>query len=229
MIYTVYKITNNLNGMIYIGVHKTNNINDGYMGSGTYLKRAIRKYGLENFSKEILAVFDNPIEMFQMEKMLVNEEFVSNTNTYNTKLGGSGGWDHISKEQNRRNILRLNERMKTDSLYKDVYRKAGRAGGAKIKERLKTDIYYQDMCRKAGLALVAKNHEKYPNGTFFEKSHTEETKAKIGKANAISQSGSGNSQYGTRWIYSLTEKTSKKIQKDQPLPDGWLEGRKIKF
>lgn len=167
--------------MIYIGVHKTNNINDGYMGSGTYLKRAIRKYGLENFSKEILAVFDNPIEMFQMEKMLVNEEFVSNTNTYNTKLGGSGGWDHISKEQNRRNILRLNERMKTDSLYKDVYRKAGRAGGAKIKERLKTDIYYQDMCRKAGLALVAKNHEKYPNGTFLKNPTQKKLRLKLVK------------------------------------------------
>ena len=43
------------------------------------------------------------------------------------------------------------------------------------------------------------------------------------------QQGSKNSQYGTRWIHSLKEQRSKRIDKSDVLPDGWLEGRKIKF
>lgn len=91
MNYIVYKTTNKVNGKIYIGVHKTTNINDGYLGSGVFLKQAIEKYGRENFDREILHNCDTYEEVLQIESDIVDEKFVSRNDTYNIALGGGFG------------------------------------------------------------------------------------------------------------------------------------------
>lgn len=82
----VYKITNKLNGKKYIGVHSTDNLNDGYMGSGASIVAAIKKHGIENFKKEILVDYDTAEVAYRLEKMLVNEDFVKRRDTYNLSL-----------------------------------------------------------------------------------------------------------------------------------------------
>lgn len=91
MYYIIYKTTNLLNNMFYIGSHQTKNLNDGYLGSGKHLRRAIKKYGKENFNFEILYVLPTKEEMFKVEREIVNESFVKDPLTYNLKIGGSGG------------------------------------------------------------------------------------------------------------------------------------------
>lgn len=83
-----YKITNNINGHFYYGVHNTDNLDDGYMGSGKRLHFAYKKYGMENFTKEILKFFDSSAEAFEYEAEVVNETLVSDPNCYNCINGG---------------------------------------------------------------------------------------------------------------------------------------------
>ena len=105
MFYTIYKITNLINNKYYIGKHQTKNLDDDYMGSGKVLKYAIKKYGIENFKKEILHIFDNEVEMNAKEKELV----VVSESTYNLNEGGKGGFSYI----NRNNLkLPLSENSK---------------------------------------------------------------------------------------------------------------------
>lgn len=92
MKYFIYKITNLINGKFYIGVHKTINWDDGYMGSGFYIQRAIKKYGVENFKKEVLCSCNSEKEMYNLEKLIVNEKLVRSKKCYNLKMGGRGGW-----------------------------------------------------------------------------------------------------------------------------------------
>jgi group I intron endonuclease len=89
--YIVYKTTNLINNMYYVGCHQTNNLHDGYIGSGKYLKRAIKKYGIKNFKFEILYLLSSKDEMFKTEKKIVNESLVKDPMSYNLKIGGSGG------------------------------------------------------------------------------------------------------------------------------------------
>jgi hypothetical protein len=201
--YTVYKVTNLINGKFYIGTHKTKDQNDEYMGSGTYLKRSQEKHGMNNFKKEILFVYDNPEQMFNKEAELVNEDFLAEENTYNLKLGGFGGWDHL-RGSNGNNIKN--------------HRKIGNYGFKITRGKInKKNI-------SEGLFRYFKNN----SGNFTNKKHSDETKKKLSEKAKL-RTGVKNSQYGVRWIYSLEEKRSTRIKNDEPLPINWLEGRKIKF
>ena len=70
--YGIYKITNLVNGKMYIGRHKTDNVDDGYMGSGILIRRAVAKYGVENFRKEWLMFCEDEEEMDYMERVFVD-------------------------------------------------------------------------------------------------------------------------------------------------------------
>ena len=97
MFYYLYQIKNKINGKIYIGVHKTSNIDDGYMGSGKVIAAAIQKHGIKNFEKTILENFKSSEEMFNREKEIVTEEFLSRNDVYNLRRGGTGGFDYLNK------------------------------------------------------------------------------------------------------------------------------------
>jgi len=88
MYYIVYKTTNLINGKEYIGIHQTDNVEDGYLGSGLAMKRAIKKHGRENFKREVLDFCSSYDELLSKEKLLVNETWVNNKNNYNLKTGG---------------------------------------------------------------------------------------------------------------------------------------------
>ena len=219
--YTVYKVTNKINSKVYIGTHKTNDLNDNYMGSGKYLKYSQTKHGMENFEKEILHVFDNSKEMFAKEHELVNEEFIAETNTYNLKIGGCGGWEY-------------NNTPKGQTLREQSYATWQQAGVAAHMLKYEHDEEYR-LGRQSHLKDISEKGRRQsqlnnPNGTFHGKTHTDETKHKMSeKAKERLKNPTNNSQYGSMWIYSLEEQRSIKIKKDDVIPEGWCKGRKMKF
>jgi group I intron endonuclease len=132
MVYTIYKITNQINGKIYIGKHQTENPYDGYYGSGKLIKNAIKKYGKENFKKEILFVFETEIEMNSKEKELITEEFVSRKDTYNTGVGGEGGPHFKGKKFTPEARERMNNAMKGRPLTEEHKKKLSLSQKGKV-------------------------------------------------------------------------------------------------
>ena len=85
----VYITTNLINGKKYLGKH--NGKHEGYLGSGTILKTAIKKYGKENFKREIIKECLSDKEAYELEKELSKKwNIVSDSNWYNMKIGGEG-------------------------------------------------------------------------------------------------------------------------------------------
>ena len=93
----IYKLTNKINGKIYIGKHSTDNPYDKYMGSGILIKKAILDYGIDNFTKEIIC-FCNKEELDEKEIEYI-KLYKSSENGYNITKGGKGMLGFKLKEE----------------------------------------------------------------------------------------------------------------------------------
>lgn len=103
MLYTVYKTHNLINGKEYIGFHSINNehdilvtesengsiFKDGYMGSGKLIKKALEKYKPHNMKQELLFITSDKSEAENIEKSLVNSEWIASDDNYNLSIGGN--------------------------------------------------------------------------------------------------------------------------------------------
>jgi group I intron endonuclease len=87
----IYEVTNLVNGKTYVGQHITNDLEDGYLGSGKALKAAIKKYGRDNFKKEILIFANGPVSLNFIERCLVPLWWAELPTNYNLVEGGGNG------------------------------------------------------------------------------------------------------------------------------------------
>lgn len=187
-------------------MHSTTNLNDGYIGSGTNLRFAIRKYGPNNFKFEILEWCINREELIKREKEIINENFLNDPNCYNLKPGGTGGFNNPTHQYN-----------------------CSKAAGIKHREMLECDENYR---KKISISRTETNKKNHSNGrlksiqqiySWVGKKHKEETKKKISEKNSLNHSGQKNSQFGTKWI--TNGKQNKKIKSSDLLPQDWTYGR----
>ena len=207
MFYTVYKTTNLINGKIYVGLHVTSNLEDDYLGSGSQLKSAVKKYGKENFKREYIKICNSPEEMYELEADIVNEDFVKRSDTYNMKTGGTGSWYHVNSNPEQK-------------------RKTSSIGGVKTSNRDTNpfkDPEWQKNFNSMNNPEIVKAigiKANSPDAIAKKKATWKETGR--GKGNK-------NSQFGTCWV-THSELGNKKISKDDLdkfLTLGYTKGRKI--
>ena len=215
--YLIYKITNQINSNIYIGLHRTDNINDGYMGSGDKIWAAYNKHGVENFIKEILFDFDSIEDMINKEREIVNEKFIKRKDTYNIALGGRGGmWvttvgtvSVIDKNGKTFRVPKNDPRLLTHELVGVTKGKHH----AKTKEGKIIMAYYNDPRFKTGELT---KHWCGKSGHKMSK-ETKEKQSNIRKGKSF-----------CKWVCNDITGESKYIKKSSKIPNGFRLGRILK-
>lgn len=215
----IYKTTCNVTGRYYIGMHSTDDLNDGYQGSGKVLWYSIRKHGVENHITEILEFVSSRLDLRDRELQIVNEELLVDSKCMNLKLGGEGGWDYekVGKKGNesQKNLRETNPDWRANK-------------SKAISNKVKSNRKLMDKLR----IRMKERHDKgiHNCATFgmLGKEHSEESKIRMSESHI----GEKNSQFGTCWIHSLVEKRSQKIDKanlEEWIQNDWILGRKIKY
>lgn len=209
-IHFIYKTTNLITGKFYVGMHSTNNLNDGYLGSGKILRYSLKKYGSENHKIERLEFFEDREKLIEKETEIVNESLLKDPLCMNLGLGGQGGI--LNKEHDK---------------------KFHAAGGKKVfqilsqrhSEKLKNDSEYREKYSQARKKVSG--GEKNP---FYQKTHTIETKNLMSKSQKLRlKDSSKNSMFGKCWVFNEQIKENKAIPKtelEKYQRMGWKKGRK---
>lgn len=219
----IYKTTCKVNQKYYFGMHSTDNLDDGYIGSGTRLWHSIKKHGRENFSIEILEFLPDRESLKKRETELINEEQLKDPMCMNLTLGGSGGWDAALKkvQETRCNLTspkfleyKASGRLKANAL------KAANHGNRDVHSKRSKAIWVEHLEKMKTASLVG-----------IKAMATEEISEKRKKAYAMigHQQGEKNSSFGTAWI-KHEQHLSKKIklhELDTYMLQGWSRGRRI--
>jgi group I intron endonuclease len=186
----IYKTTNLINGKFYIGKDKHND--PKYFGSGKILKQAIKKYGIDNFIKEIIEECYSEQQWLEREIYWIDYYNAINEG-YNIALGGNGG-DTISNnpnkmviyekkkvtDDNKSEIDKLNRNQKISDSLKETWVKKRIDNPESIVERNKKISQTQKGIPKPIEQIEKQKKTKQLNGTsqgeknsMFGKSHKE--------------------------------------------------------
>ena len=212
----IYKTTNIITNKFYIGMHSTDDVNDGYVGSGKRLWYSINKYGKENHICEILEYLPDRESLRKREEEIVNGDLIKEDLCMNLVIGGeSRGFDYINENG-------LNTGKNNTSHF------AGRTQPQTAKDKLSElqKVRLQDTDYKEFVIDVLLKNRSVGHR------HTDKTKKEMSNKRKGTGRGVDNSQYGTCWVYSTVKQKSKKIstkELDKFLSNGWIKGRKMKF
>ncbi len=203
----IYKTTCNVTGRWYIGMHSTDDLDDGYIGSGKRLWFSINHHGKENHTKEILEFCENRVELKKREAEIVNSDLIQEINCMNLKTGGEGGF---SNEEHRRKFI---EAVNYEASHE------------RIKWLRENDPNWSQLLSDK-IKISHKNID-FNHATFEGRIHSDKTKKLISLSKKDTGKGETNSQYGTCWI--TRDGLNKKVKKEDLetyLNEGWLKGRK---
>jgi hypothetical protein len=110
----IYKTTNLVNCKYYYGMHSTNNLNDGYYGSGKRLRYSLNKYGKESHKVEHIEFLPNRKSLIEREKEIVNLNEIAKEDCMNLIIGGGACQNGVGGN------IHAN-RLKIDSEYADKH------------------------------------------------------------------------------------------------------------
>ncbi len=225
--YFVYLTTNLINGMQYIGEHKTKNRDDGYLGSGAELNRAVQEFGSENFIREILEYFLTKQEAFDAEQHFIEQYNTLFPNGYNIEPNG-GYWPLKHTSHTKRKISINNARYwkgKKRIISEETRKKMSEAGKGRIiseetRRKLsefgknRSEEHRRKLSESQKGRIVSEKTKQKLREANLGKHASEKTKKKMKEA----QTGEKNHQYGKTGDKSpnynkpCSEKTRKKIR-----------------
>lgn len=110
---------------MYIGKHTSNTFCEEYLGSGKTLKKALKKYGRENFSKELIVWAKTYEELDNEEKRIIAEyKNKYGRDCYNIAAGGDGGDVYLHNPEEKTKFIKKMTKINRERCSTDEFRKA---------------------------------------------------------------------------------------------------------
>ena len=193
----IYETTNLINGKKYIGKHISNKFDNNYYGSGIGLKRALNKYGKENFKVVILEEVEDLSLLSKLETdYIIKFNAVKDNNYYNNSYGGEDeGWSGINKMYKEKPDLWRRNREKSSK--SQTGQKRTLETKTKISNSLKGRIFSEEHRKNISEAAkkrlsILNKEERYKIGLNF---------GTLGKPSPIK----GRTKYNSEQVRKATE------------------------